>query len=59
MEKKIMEKNSNNWKVRWNTGIIPAAVAAILAVTAIALTTCKPMFLQDIAGYVPVYSPRW
>ena len=34
------------------------AIAALIIVltSAIALTTCRPMLLQDIAGYVPVYS---
>ena len=54
MEKKAMEKNSNNGKTRRQAGLIATALVTLLIV--VTLTTCKPMFLQDIAGYVPVHS---
>jgi uncharacterized repeat protein (TIGR02543 family) len=57
-----MEKaqKNNDRRSRTGTGALitgALAVAALLFVIALlALAACRPMLLQDIAGYVPVYS---
>ena len=51
-----MKKTGNNQKRGTEVRNKALAAAAAIILTVIALTTCSPMNLQDIAGYVPVYS---